>query len=311
MADHEFKNWLTFEEAAAWLSSKTSKEYTANAITRAVMKGRLPAYYWPSDGAEIGLFTNLKPLPPGYESWQPLAHGGNFLNDYQSPPFCIYEGPVPIVDYEGFKRSASLSSPWPVGLTVQEGGVVIGGCYRIGTNDEPVSMAAADYLELIHIEHLEQFLSDPNTPHSAPDTRIDRITLGDQSIWLASCAVPAGGSIDVEADQPPATDERPESKTGQPPATDEQPESEAPALKALAFAAHLIANLADRLDETEPVASRRLGMKKAGKPVVSRIAAQLARTAEALNHTGHGYGAKGFQANLKRALDAISAPDLE
>lgn len=292
MADYELKDWLTFEEAAAWLSSKTSKEYTANAITRAVMKGRLLAYFWPIDAAKLGLYTNVKPLPPGYESVSPLAHGGHFLDDYHSPPFCIYEGPVPIIDYQGFKRSVGLSTHWPVGLTVLSEGVVIGGCYRVGANDEPVSVAAAGYLELIHAEHLEAFLSDPNTPHSAPDIRIQQETLGDQSFWLVSCATPAGGSVEVEADQPPATHE--------------QPESEAPALKALAFAAYLIADLSQQLDAKESIESQKLKLAKGdGSPNVSRIAEALEGAARRQNYDERGYGMYGFRDALRKALKTL------
>lgn len=82
-----------------------------------------------------------------------------------------------------------------------------------------------------------------------------------------------------------------------------------PALKALAFAAHLIANLAERLDEAEDTPSKKLGLKLSGKPNVHQIATQLASTAAGLNYTGHGYGAKGFQANLSSALRSIDAPE--
>lgn len=57
MPDYLFKEWLTFAEAAAWLTDATGKHFSADAITRAVMTARLPAHYWPTDGAEIGVFT--------------------------------------------------------------------------------------------------------------------------------------------------------------------------------------------------------------------------------------------------------------
>ncbi|MCY0577830.1 hypothetical protein OVV35_26575, partial [Klebsiella pneumoniae] len=84
MSDFDFKDWLTFEEAADWLSRKTGESYSAEAITRAALKNRIQAYYWPKDGAEIGLFTNLMPLPPGYEDSPQIAHGGPFLESFQT-----------------------------------------------------------------------------------------------------------------------------------------------------------------------------------------------------------------------------------
>lgn len=292
MSDFNFKDWLTFEEAAEWLNRKTGESYTAEAITRAALKNLIQVYYWPADGAEIGLFTNLMPMPPGYEDNQQIAHGGPFLESFQAEPFCLYDGPIPILDYFGFKNAVTRTTPYPVGVTVVMDGKVSGACYRLGEKDEPVSVAAANFLELTHIGHLEEFLADQHSSiNPYPESLIGTATFGNQSFPIAGCAFTGGGSMVVEADQPKVAPEQPTSESG--------------ALKTLAFAAHLIADLAELLDETAKKSSDRMSLKRAGKPNVNAIARVLEETAQKLKYDGHGYGKRGFQEALGKALKAM------
>ncbi|MDH1684903.1 hypothetical protein N5E30_25545, partial [Pseudomonas chengduensis] len=261
-------------------------------ITRAALKNRIQAYYWPKDGAEIGLFTNLMPLPPGYEDSPQIAHGGPFLESFQTEPFCLYDGPVPILDYFGFKNAVGRATPYPIGVTVAKDGKVVGACYRLGEKGEPVSVAAVDFLELTHIGHLAEFLADQNKLTARyPESLLGTATFGDQSFPIAGCAFTGGGSMEVEADQPQVAPEEPENESG--------------ALKTLAFAAYLIADLAERLDENAEFPSNKVRLKRAGKPNVNSIAKALEDTARKLKYDGHGYGKRGFQEALGKALKAM------
>lgn len=297
MADYDFKVWLTVEEAAAWLADNGPEGYSAPALYRAIEKRLIQAYYWPDVKANLGIFGRLEGA--GLKPMRALIGRGSGRDmTFVEGRNIHFVGPVPFTDYPEFKLDAESPSAEPVGIRSpvdQNGDTIRGGIYILGQNEAALSLTSIRYKVLIHIRELEGFAYSPTTT----EIPCPSIFINESSpLPLAYCIPPGADDFphqalnDAYIDQPIISSQT-------------QDAGRRPDLKTLAFAAHLLANLAERLDESEPVASRKLGMKKAGKPVVSQIAAQLAKTAEALNYSGHGYGEKGFQAHLSRALKEL------
>jgi hypothetical protein len=78
-----------------------------------------------------------------------------------------------------------------------------------------------------------------------------------------------------------------------------------PTLRALGFAAHVIAEIGAHLDSKETIASNRKNLMRGGKPNASAIARALTKVASDLRHTGHGTTGEGFQRLLSAALREV------
>ena len=297
MPDYLFKEWLTFAEAAAWLTDATGKHFSADAITRAVMTARLPAHYWPTDGAEIGVFTLHMQSAAMHEEMpglKPMAESPTGLDLEQSKIVCLVDGPVPFQQYEFFHSMFHANHVSPIGISAFHDKPELYGCYRIDENDRPVSMTSGSFQTLIHIADMEQLnknlpLPMPQRPHSlllesayvvGIDQRLIRARTSAQ--WFS---YPESSAT---AEKPESTDKR----TG-------------PLLRALGLATHLIAKLGTELDARETVPSHRRGYTRGASPNVAAIARTLAGIAEELRHEGHGFKGDGFQKLLSAALREV------
>lgn len=133
MTSYAFKEWLTFDEAAAWLTDNTGHSYDEPAISRAALNGRLPVHYWPTDDVNIGLYR-LSLLPgAGDVVESPLN-----LDSDACAVVCLIDGPIPIRLYQLFLSAERISTHGrPVGLSADVDATDLYGCYRIGENDRP------------------------------------------------------------------------------------------------------------------------------------------------------------------------------
>lgn len=299
MTDYQFKQWLTVEEAAAWLTDHAGKPYTAEAVRRAIQKGFIQGYYSPEGGHELGVFVRRYAHLGNHHAITDLDHlvcpCAPDEHRRAGQPLILL-GPVPFSDLAGLEECAKKSPAGSFGVAANgtDGGV-IGEIYALGKNFEPLSLASINYKILIMTRNLEDFSAAlPDTDYRSPPP----IHFADFS-WTACSEMYADEFMSLGVDQPF------QAQALQP----SQRRTDAPALEALAFAAHLIANLAERLDEAEGTPSKKLGLKLSGKPNVRKIAAELESTAAGLNYTGHGYGASGFQDKLGRALRSIDTPE--
>ncbi|MNF70610.1 hypothetical protein D3C84_525230 [compost metagenome] len=107
--------------------------------------------------------------------------------------------------------------------------------------------------------------------------------------WVARCAQTGGSIPFAEQRDLPSDDEHSE-----------------PMLRTLALAAHVIANLAEELDQKESKPGLHLNLKIDGRPNTRGIAMKLSDTAKELNYSGYGAGHRGFEERLRKALKTIS-----
>lgn len=298
MADYHLKDWLTIEEAAAWLTDRAGKDYTTDAVERALYKGILWPYYYPQRG-QLGLFR--RQLHTENHTVKPAGQPLRFI------------GPVTLYDYAGFKESAARRPTALIGSVL---GKTVGpppeedeytyfddAVYLIGENNEAASLTSQPYKILIRARDLEAFSVDPE-PLPRP---IYRTFPG---VWGACIDIHADEALTPGIDHPLSEhplSEHPPGEQGQ------KVKDDLPAIKALAFAIHLIADIADQFDthrfgEDRPERSLRLKTKSSRKPNPKRIAEQLKETATRLKSTGHGYGESGFYETLRRALNELG-PD--
>lgn len=300
MVDYHFKDWLTIEEAAAWLTDHARKPYSAAALERAIAKRWLQAYYRPDDtSATLGLYVNMAE-PPTHDQRAGLlithcAEQGAFLDSDQAYPYAMFDGPVPFYDYQLFNDCASKQVNELIGITtVDAAGTVIGGVYLMGPKDNPRSLASIQSRVLITATDLQAFAAALPTPPAIRHREVEFATVLD--LRIASCSLVRFRSAQLDYDHPPKEQSQ-------------EAKNDTPALKALAFAAHLIADLADQLDTHlygDNQSSKRLRLKLGtGRPNARKIAEQLEKTATELKHTGHGYGKSGFQETLSKALNEL------
>lgn len=292
MVDYHFKDWLTIEEAAAWLTNNTGTSYSAAAVDRVIKKGFLWPYYYPERG-QLGLFRRRINLED--ETVKPAGRPLQFI------------GPLALYDYAGFTETAARSPTALIGSILgrsevpppveDEYAYFDDAAYLVGENDEPISLTSQPYKILIRAADLEDFAAGFPNPEPLPRP-IYRTVPG---VWAACFDIYADEAMTPGIDHPPL--EQPTKEQSQ------EAKNDTPALKALAFAAHLIADLADQLDahmHGDKQSSKRLGLKfRNGKPIVSKIAKQLEKTATDLKHTGHGFKKSGFQETLSKALNEL------
>ena len=298
MPDYLFKEWLTFPEAAAWLTDATGKHFSADAISRAVMTARLPAHYWPTDGADIGLFAlRMQPdaMPQEIPNLKPMAESPFYLDMQQSKILCLVDGPVPFAQYEIFHRRLQSSNPSPIGISAFLDKHKLYGCYRIGENVQPISMSSGSFQTLIHIADMEQLSKSLPLP----------IPQKSHSLLLESAYVVGFDQRLIRARSSVQWFSYPESSNAaesKPVSTDKRAE---PLLRALGLATHLIAKLGTELDARETVPSHRRGYTRGASPNVAAIARTLTGIAEELRHEGHGFKGDGFQKLLSAALREV------
>lgn len=291
MTSYAFKEWLTFDEAAAWLTDATGTPYDKEAISRAAENDRLPVHYWPTDDAHIGLYR-LKLLPgSGDVVESPLN-----LDSDACEVLCLIDGPVPVRLYRLFKSAAQmLAHGRPVGLSASLGPDGLYGCYRIGENDRPLSIMQGNYEILIHLADLERLKNNLPMPTSAPphDFIFTEGTFPalEQTLCLARSAVNWSSYPNAEPPIPEFVAE-----------SERRPE---PLLRALGLAAHLIAELGGELDQNEQLVSRRRRYTRGGSPNITTISKALANTATKLRHDGHNFQGAGFEKLLRQALKEI------
>lgn len=291
MTSYAFKEWLTFEEAAAWLTDTAGKPFDAKAISRAALNNLLPVHYWPTDDAEIGLFRVRLMSRLGDIVESPLH-----LNLEHCEVVCLVDGPVPFRRYRLFHSAIHNIAPSrPIGISAFPDEPELYGCYRIDEAGRPQCMAQGNYQVLVHISDLEQLSKGLQMPAvSAPHDLllgVAHLDATEQVLYLARSA--ANWSNYPDADLPIV-----------PPLPDPETRSE-PLLRALGFAAHLIAELGQKLDEHEQLQSRRRRYTVGASPNVSTIAQALADTAAKLRYEGHNFKGAGFTKLLRQALREI------
>ena len=76
-------------------------------------------------------------------------------------------------------------------------------------------------------------------------------------------------------------------------------------MRALGFAAHLIAELGAKLDALERLPSQHLDFRRGDRPNASRIADALADIAKTKRHEGHGVRGAGFRKLIAQALKSV------
>ncbi|MGE8504506.1 MAG: hypothetical protein ACN6P1_19990 [Pseudomonas sp.] len=299
MADYLLKEWLTFEEAASWLSDQSGKLYNAQTIQRAVTSFRLPAHYWPTDHAEIGLFE-LQLLPGAYISdwresgFRPLCESPMHLDTDRCVLADLIEGPVPFHQYEFFIESQIKRPTELIGISALLNADELYGCYRLDDQGRPASIFSGPYQALIHLADLEEMLAGLPLPRQRSPHEIE------SQVWRI------GGTGEMltrsrstvqwfSYPESIVTDSTPSSTGDEKPAT----------LRALGFATHLIAQLGQELDEKESIPSKQKGFTRGETPNISAISRQLAAIAKLLNHEGHGVKGEGFQKILRSALREI------
>lgn len=303
MSSYEFKEWLNYSEAAAYLSDRTGRKYDADAIDRAANHDLLRVHYWPTDNAQLGVFQvvfdekRIKKLPSFFErsveSAMPV-HLDRF--DLLLP----FEGPVPIMHYQVFAMNCRAPHRSPIGITVQvnpldEGLFVAGGCYRVGDQGEAISLKDGTYDYFIHVTELEELAKAiPDVPRQPPlicnfnliksrdeNDSEDYAFIHSSTPYMRYPEVAregAGKSI---------------------PSVMKAPKRPEPMLRTIGLAAHLIAELGDQLDAYETIATRKKGLSCGEKPNCSTIARELARIA-----AEHNFDLKsdGFSKTLSAAL---------
>lgn len=291
MTSYAFKEWLTFDEAAAWLTDKTGSPYDEQAISRAALNGRLSVHYWPTDDVEIGLYR-LALLPNSGDVVESPLH----LDNERCEVVCLIDGPIPIRHYQLFQSAAqTVISNRPVGLSARPNEDELYGCYRIGDEDRPTSVTQGNYKVLVHLSDMEQL--QKNLPMPAPMLSHDLV--------FGECFLPAAGQRFYLASSSVSWSRYPDAEQLQPVATAAPESLSEPLLRALGLAAHLIAELGGKLDEHEQLVSHRRRYMRGSSPNITAISKALATTAVKLRHEGHNYQGAGFEKLLRQALRSV------
>lgn len=286
MGIYTFKEWLSFEEAAAWLTDSTGDSYDANSILRLALKGRVPVHYWPTDDAEIVIFRiNM-------QANLPLLEGAAKLDLDVCEPVCTVFGPVPISNFRMLYPSIQKSHAGVVGLSFPHESPENYGCYRLGEDDRPQSIAHGEYELLIHLDDLETMREGlPLPKHCQPHTLLIP-TL--RSASLPDPIYIARSTADWH--------DLPDSDLPLPKPAHESVASSEPLLRALGVAAHLIAALGKQLDSHEQIESKKKRYAKGSLPNVSKISQAMAEAAAELRLEGHNFKGAGFSKLLTKAL---------
>ncbi|TFB41447.1 hypothetical protein [Pseudomonas sp. F01002] len=290
MGIYTFKEWLSFEDAAAWLSDATGESYDENSILRLALKGRVPVHYWPTDDAQIVLYRvehDLASVNPVVEAFVRLDLSG-------CEPICLVDGPVPIRNFGiFFPSSQNNKAPGMVGLSAypeEESGEY--GCYRLGEDDRPQSIIEGRFEVLIHLSDLQQLRAGLPMPRARQP---HDLIMGYANIDGVMESFPLARSTAEWSDYPdsdlplPQLVGDPESKTE-------------PLLRVLGLAAHLIADLGKQLDAHEQIESSKRRYMKGVDPNISRISQALADVASGIRLEGHNFKGAGFSKLLTKAL---------
>lgn len=297
MSDYLMKEWLTFEEAASWLSDQTGKQVRSSVILNAARSHRLPVHYWPTDRKPIGLFA-IETLP-GVSPWKgsgfkPMPESPLMLDIEQCLLLCDVDGPVPVRHFEIFYENRVRGFSRPIGLSVLDHEPDIYGCYRLGPSGELACITAGEYDFVVHLGDLEQMhqglpLPKPRPPH---DIQIYAETLvgTDETVERALSTV---GWLTCPLSEAESVVAPPRLQRG------------TNLLRALGFATHLIAELGEKLDMQAEIASDAKGYCRNKKPNAAAIARELARVAKMLKHDGHGVKGDGFEKLLRAGLDEV------
>jgi hypothetical protein len=289
MGVYAFKEWLSFEEAAAWLSDVSGDSYDENSILRLALKGRVPVHYWPTDDTQIMLYRVEHDLP----TVNPVIEAFSRLDLSGCKPICLVDGPVPIRNFGIFFSSTQNNiAPGMVGLSAypEESGEY--GCYRLGEDDRPQSITEGRFEVLIHLSDLQQMRAGLPMPEVRQPYDLIR---GYVNIGGVLDSFPLARSAAEWTDYPDSDLPLPQ------PVGDSGSKAE-PLLRALGLAAHLIAELGKQLDVHEQIESNKRRYVKGGAPNVSRISQALAVMAGELRLEGHNFKGAGFSKLLTKAL---------
>jgi hypothetical protein len=290
MAIYAFKEWLSFEEAAAWLSDATGSSYSENAVFRLALKGRVSVHYWPTDDAEVALYRvahDVLSVRPVIEAFLQL--------DLDSCEFISrVNGPIPIRNFEIFYSSSqNKKASGMVGLSAYlHGEPEEYGCYRLAEDGRPQSIVNGSFEVLLHLSDLQQIHDD--LPMPGP-REVHRLYIGYITNGGLIDPIPLAYSSVKWRDYPDS--DLPLLR----PASESESKSE-PLLRALGLAAHLIADLGKQLDAYEQIESSKRRFVKGGSPNVSRISQALADVAGELRLEGHNFKGAGFSKLLTKAL---------
>lgn len=290
--------WHTVASAANWLAEHIGvRHYSADKLWRAIQQKTLQAHYWPTEPVTLGLFdladktTHLN-LPKYINSTK-----GKFAR----PLKAVINGPVPFDDYPSFSVSLALTHDPElaalddhVGINVRDEfqNSLIGVCLAIDEMGHPLSLAKVDFVVLIHTDILLAYHQNlPTSRELAPAMELSQYGDDGKELrnWVARCAQTGGSIPFAEKRELPTDDEHSE-----------------PMLRTLALAAHVIANLAEELDQKESKPGLHLNLRIDGRPNTRGIAMKLSDTAKELNYSGYGAGHRGFEERLRKALKTIN-----
>jgi len=303
MSSYEFKEWLNFSEAAQYLSDKTGKKYDINAIHRAAARELIRAHYWPTDDAELGVFSIV------YDEEKSKSLPSFIVRNVESAiPIRLdklellfqFQGPIPITHYEVFADNSRARHRKPVGITVQllsENDEIfeIGGCYRVDADGKAVGLNDGDYDFFVHVTELEELVTAiPNAPELPPlPCKLEVIKFSEDENFEDLTYIHSSAPY---IRYPETEDIEPGKSNNNISKTPKRPE---PLLKTIGFAAYLIAELGDKLDQFQTTATHKKGLSCGGKPNCSSISKELSRIAAT-----HNYDLKsdGFYKNLSAAL---------
>ncbi len=298
MSDYHFKQWLSFDEAASWLTDHTETAFTRAMLDTALAARIINIHAWALDRPETHVVGDFKKavtdkIPNHFfvEAEDRPGIDPSLLTDE-----CVFEGPIPIQYYPAFKSAMERNTPNPLGITVMDEQGAQWVCYPL-RGDNIASFSDERIVYLFHLNDLKMFADQlPVPPQVIPNPiKYLRCTLQgtEQSYVEASSCI--AGNAPLSWDLP-----GPDSKSVQAEQVDDEP-----ALRALGFATHLLAALSAELDAKEKLPGRRLDFQRGDKPNVSRIADALSDIAKSMRHDGHGVQGAGFKKTLAHALASV------
>lgn len=298
MSTYHFKQWLSFEEAAAWLTDTTKEPFTTEMLENALLSKLIIVHVWAVDRPEVHLVGNFDRAV--------IRKGGMLLRiDSESrPPIdvsvltdeCIFAGPIPIQDFLTFKLAMERDTSNPLGITVLDAQAKNWVCYPL-KNDDIGSFSDERIVYLFHLSDLKGFADQLPHPQPIPTGLIKYLGLkhrGSDEMEVEASSYVAGNSpLSWDLPNSEAYDGRDQHATNE------------PALRALGFAAHLIAELGAKLDALETLPSQHLDFRRGDRPNASRIADALADIAKTKRHEGHGVRGAGFRKLIAQALKSV------
>jgi len=287
--------WLTVTQAADWLANHLgARHYSVDELWRAIQGNTLQVHFWPTEPVTLGVFAY-----PQIEGEAAASAGSAEFGDMTNTHDLIAtaSGPVPISDYRAFSVALALSNEpeifggGPIGIPVYDRPEMppLGTCFVVDATGQPNSLATLEFAVLVHVDNLTNYANAVSPLQVSPLVELVKYGPDGRELkdWRVNCAQ-TGGALPY-LDMPKGN------------CSSEQPE---PLLKALAMAAHVIAELGERLDALENRPGLHLNLKIDGKPNVRGIAMQLSEQARQLNHSGYGSGHRGFEERIRTALKA-------